>query len=253
MSADELDRIARSFHRHRASYDASARPQRVIARMLARRLQSCAGPRDFGRVLEFGAGSYHFSRALDARFSISELWLNDLAPHPLPDDLRGNSQLLPGPIERAIIPTGLDLVASASTIQWLAGPAQALSRLCANVRPGGWLAVSGFGPRQFHQIVSLTGPDACAPALMDAATLAQALPDGWQIHDCAMVERVQSFASPQAMLAHLRLTGVNGLAKKGWTRRDLAQFCSQYQHRFATPSGGVGLCWNPVWMIARRL
>ncbi len=253
LSPSESLRIARSFARHRASYDSAATPQKLIAQQLARRLQNCAGPRAFPRAFEFGAGSYHLSRALDRRFDIRDFWLNDLVARPLPSGLRAHTWARPGPVEAAQPPGSLDLLASASTIQWLADPAAVLARLCAQVRRGGWLAISGFGPRQFNEIAEVSGNGAAAPSLMSETALCAALPAGWQVHDHGITLLHQGFASPLEMLRHLRRTGINGLAQKGWTRRDLGDFCARYLREFGRPDGSVPLSWQPIWLIARKL
>lgn len=261
----DQSRIARSFARSQQSYGAQSLPQRVIAQALARRLAKAAGGRAFDRAFEFGHGSGHLSRALLRHFSISEFWLNDLtAPlpdlHPpdlhLPDlhqpDLHATAlHPLPGPVEDLTLPNGLDLIASASTLQWIEPRATLLPRLAAQIRPGGWLALSSFGPAQFREIEALC-PGARAPALCVPQALAACLPPGWQIHDLGEAHLRQRFESPRHLLRHLRETGVNGRAAKGWTRGDLARFSTRYETRFALPLGGVHLTWNPVWLIAQK-
>ncbi|MFD2841948.1 methyltransferase domain-containing protein [Paracoccus cavernae] len=162
MTALPLERIARSFHRHRASYDDHATPQSLVARDLARRLDRASGTRHFDSVFEFGCGSGHLTRALAARFAIGQLALNDLVAQALPQDLPCPARFRTGPVEDAELPARIDLLASASTIQWLADPAATLARLCARVARGGWLAVSGFGPAQFRELSAQNGAGALA-------------------------------------------------------------------------------------------
>ena len=54
------------------------------------------------------------------------------------------------------------------------------------------------------------------------------------------------------VLRHLRDTGVNGRAKRPWSRRDLDAFCQNYDQRFGR-SGRVPLTYQPVWLIARKI
>lgn len=250
MTALPLERIARSFHRHRASYGDHATPQSLFARDLARRLDRASGARHFESVFEFGCGSGHLTRALAARFVIGQLALNDLVAQPLPQDLPCPLRFRTGPVEDAELPARIDLLASASTIQWLADPAATLARLCARVARGGWLAVSGFGPAQFRELSAQNG--AGAPSLMAPEAMARLLPEGWQVADCGQRVLRQWFAEPRDLLHHLRRTGVNGLARRGWTRRDLAGFCTDLRAAHGDGTGRVPLSWHPVWLVAHK-
>ncbi|AGT08077.1 methyltransferase domain-containing protein [Paracoccus aminophilus] len=248
-------RIAQSFGRSQASYSDEARPQRLFARALARRLAQLRGShheQPIAKALEFGHGSGHLTEALGLRFRFETLWLNDLvAPLPaLVPPPAAQVIALPGPVERVSLPQGLDLIASASSLQWIADPAALIARFGAALRPGGWLALSSFGPNHFAELAALH-PTARAPALLPPEALAAALPPGWRIHALGEARLAQFFPSPLALLHHLRRTGVNGLARSVWTKRDLADFIARYQAQFAWKSG-VRLSWNPVWLIAEK-
>ncbi len=249
--ATDIARIAQSFRRHRDSYAAHAAPQNLFARLLAHRLHRLAGNPPFGTVFEFGCGSGNLTRALASRFAVDRFALNDLVAQPLPDGLPCRASFRAGPAETAPLPERIDLLASASAIQWLGDPAAALARLAAPVRDGGWLAVSGYGPAQFHEIAALA-QGAAAPSLMTPDRMAQTLPEGWTVGECRQLLLRQWFDNPQALLRHLRRTGVNGLARRGWTRRDLLSFCARYQECHGDSRGRVPLSWHPVWLIARK-
>lgn len=244
-------KVRRSFARNFHSYHANATIQSAIADGLARRLQHHGAPQQFSRGFEFGCGTGHLTRALRNRFQIGQLTLNDLVPgaERVAQDYCAN--FLPGDIRHMPWPDAPDLITSASTLQWMADPAALVARTGGALAPGGWLALSGFGPMQYQELAAL-GSDAQAPGLCSAGTLAAALgTDQFQIHEArGRVHRLW-FTSPQDALRHLRTTGVNGAARAVWTKARLRQFCDAYRDQFER-GGQVPLTYNPVWVIARK-
>lgn len=241
-------RVQRSFRRGFATYDDSALVQKLIARGLTRRLLHHAADARFTHVFEAGYGTGQLTRLLLRYLPIETLHLNDLAALPLPFALTSNYR--PGDIETLPLPDDLDLVVSASMIQWIADPQALIQRLCGAVRPGGWIALSGFGPDHFPELQAL-GSQAAAPSLLSAPAMADLLPLGWSVHEASSHTRALWFASPREVLRHLRDTGVNGRASRPWTRRDLDAFCRRYELEFDR-SGRVPLTYQPVWLIARK-
>lgn len=241
-------RVQRSFRRGFATYDDSALVQKLIARGLTRRLLHHAADTRFARVLEAGYGTGQLTRLLLQRLPIQTLHLNDLAAAPL--SFAPQADYRPGDIETLPLPDELDLAISASMIQWIADPQALIQRLCDAVQPGGWLALTGFGPAHFPELQAL-GSQAAAPSLLSASVMADLLPPGWTVHEAGSHSRALWFASPHAVLGHLRDTGVNGRASRPWTRRDLNAFCQRYDQSFGQ-SGRVPLTYQPVWLIARK-
>lgn len=241
-------RVQRSFRRGFATYDDSALVQKLIARGLTRRLLHHAADARFAHVFEAGYGTGQLTRLLLQHLPIQTLHLNDLAAAALP--FAPTADYRPGDIETLPLPENLDLAISASMIQWIADPQALVQRLCGAVRPGGWLALSGFGPDHFPELQAL-GSQAAAPSLLSASAMAHLLPPGWTVHEARSHSRAMWFAYPREVLRHLRDTGVNGRASRPWTRRDLDAFCQAYDQRFSR-SGRVPLTYQPVWLIARK-
>lgn len=241
-------RVQRSFRRGFATYDDNALVQKAIARGLTRRLLRHAADARLARVFEAGYGTGQLTRLLLQRLPIETLHLNDLAAAPLA--FAPKADYRPGDIETLPLPEGLDLAISASMIQWIVDPQALISRLCGAVRPGGWLALSGFGPDHFPELQAL-GSQAGAPSLLSADAIAGLLPSGWTVHEAGSRARALCFATPREVLRHLRDTGVNGRASRPWTRRDLDAFGRNYEARFGK-AGRVPLTYQPVWLIARK-
>src|SRR5690606_29240953 len=68
-----------------------------------------------------------------------------------------NVQYLEGDIEAMVLPTDLDVVVSAASVQWLVDVPGLLKRLSANLNDGGYVVLSTFGPEQYAEIRQLTG------------------------------------------------------------------------------------------------
>lgn len=258
MQPPPLDqsRVKQSFRRGLESYHGAASVQAETASHLARMLQDQGAPRHFGSVLEFGCGTGHLTRNLLQRFSADSLILNDLVPEAaqvlqaLGDEIRLNTRFAGGPVESLPLPLDLDLIASASTVQWIPDPRALMTRLALHLKPGGWLAISGFGRGQFRELAAL-GSDAAAPSYLDAVEWPSVLPDGLEIRQIEQRPVVLEFASALQLLKHLRQTGVNGNAQHGWSRRQLRLFEDAYRERFGR-DGKLTLTYDPVLLVGQH-
>ncbi|OED46579.1 malonyl-[acyl-carrier protein] O-methyltransferase BioC [Rhodobacteraceae bacterium (ex Bugula neritina AB1)] len=255
FQADQ-NRICQSFRRGLASYHRSASVQAGIAAQLVRLLQQQGAPDRFQSVFEFGCGTGHLTHRLLESFNVSKLVLNDLVPEaaaalrPVLDRAPAKFRFKPGPVETLPLPQQLDLVVSASTVQWIQDLPGLMERLAAQLEPGGWLAVSGFGRSQFHELAAL-GSQAAAPSYLDAAEWPQLLPDGLTLMAITQEPVVLEFTSAVELLKHLRLTGVNGQSRQSWNRSRLQEFETQYRSRFGR-NGMLPLTYDPVLLVARK-
>jgi malonyl-CoA O-methyltransferase len=254
MNAVTVDRVERSFSRSFQSYHDTASQQAKIAQNLAQRLCDLGAPQRFGNAFEIGCGTGHLTQAMHRHFSFTSLTLNDLTPAACTTADAMNAIFLPGDARDIRWPKTLDLIVSASTIQWLDAPEHLVNRAAGELAPNGWLAISGFGAKQYRELAKL-GSTASAPGLCSADNLVEAVcrtsaglmevldrgEDCWNIW----------FNSPKDVLKHLRHTGVNAGAARPWTRASLARFCEDYIQIFGDERG-VPLTYNPVWIIARK-
>ncbi|WP_027236965.1 malonyl-ACP O-methyltransferase BioC [Leisingera caerulea] len=258
MTPPQLDqsRVRQSFRRGLQSYHRTASVQADIAARLADLLQAQGAPGQFETALEFGCGTGHLTRQLVQRFEIGSLLLNDLVPEAASalQDFGGaapvQARFKAGPVESLPLPHGLDLIASASTVQWIPDLPALTARLAARLKPGGWLALSGFGRGQFRELAAL-GSAAAAPSYLDAAEWRPVLPQCLDLLAVKQAPVVLEFDSALALLRHLRQTGVNGHAQQSWSRRHLRDFEDAYRARFGC-DGKLPLTYDPVLLVARR-
>lgn len=250
MIERHTDRVARSFARSFDSYGREATQQAWIADHLISRLGNASARQSFERGLELGCGTGHLTRAMTAHFSFGALTINDLVADARLVAADCGATFLHGDALETAWPNAPDLVISASMIQWLSDPAKLMRRIARDLAPGGWLAVSGYGLKQFTELVEL-GSTAQAPGLCPVADLVRAVSEDLDVIDAGEATRVSYFASPRDALRHLRQTGVNGRAHKGWTKGRLLEFSDAYQRQFQTEDG-IPLTYNPTWIIARK-
>ena len=247
-------RVQQSFRRGLESYHAGASVQARIAGHLGAMLAENAG-RSFGRVFEFGCGTGHLTRALTENHDIKELCLNDLVPDCSDAALAAvcgapRVRFQAGDVQTVELPDALNLIASASTVQWIEDQPRLLSRLSGQLADGGWLALSGFGSSQFHELAAL-GSTAGAPGYRDAEEWDAILPAEMELVAVHQTRIIRFFDTARDVLRHLRETGVNGNAQGGWTRARLAGFEAEYEARFRGDAG-LTLTYDPVWMLARK-
>ena len=250
------DRVRQSFRRGLESYHQHAKAQADIAAELVRLLQEQGAPDRFENVLEFGCGTGHLTLPLMLQFDIHHLTLNDLVPEAaiglsgLTSDRAERTDFTFGPIETLPLPRDLDLITSASTVQWIDDVPGLMARLASRLSPGGWMAISGFGRNQFHQLRSL-GSSAAAPSYIDPSEWQARLPLGLELLHVGQKPVELMFDSAIDLLRHLRNTGVNAQAKQRWSRGRLEAFEESYRSEFGQ-GRQLPLTYDPVWMIARK-
>lgn len=245
-----LHRVARSFSRSFETYHDAADQQAKVAEILVNALRDHGAPARFERGLELGCGTGHLTRRISATFDIDALTLNDIAPCAHDTAVNYSACFLPGDAAKIEWPQRPDLIVSASMIQWLDDPQRFLRRAARALAPGGWLAVSGFGPTQYHELVDI-GSSAQAPGLCRPGDLANAIRDELEVLTASEALVPVTFPTPRKVLEHLRQTGVNGRARTVWTKASLSQFTRDYTVRFGDETG-VPLTYHPVWIIARK-
>ncbi|WP_298850249.1 methyltransferase domain-containing protein [uncultured Ruegeria sp.] len=250
MTAQLADKVQRSFSRSFQTYNDTASQQAWVARKLISELRRAGAPDWFGTTFELGCGTGHLTRLLRQNFDLPDLYLNDIAPQAQATADADKAAFIAGDVRLVEWPARLDLVASASMIQWMEDPAHLLHQAADALETGGWLAISGFGPRQYQELTQI-GSTARAPGLCTPEALKAAIDGPFKVLTVGESIRQSFFATPRDVLKYLRRTGVNGRAQKSWTRSTLAQFEADYVQNFGT-SYGVSLTYHPVWVTAQK-
>ncbi|WP_237212648.1 methyltransferase domain-containing protein [Ruegeria lacuscaerulensis] len=250
MNVQMAGRVQRSFSRSFRTYHDCACQQARIADRLVHDLRNSGAPQQFTSALEFGCGTGHLTERLRQSFGFGRLTINDLSPEADETAAAFGADFLCGDAETVAWPYQSALIASASMIQWLPDPAAFLRRAANALVPGGWLAVSGFGPEQYRELVQI-GSAAKAPGLCRPEDLASAVDGALEVVAVGETRRQMHFSSPRKVLEHLRNTGVNGRAQSVWTKSRFLAFTNEYVRQFGGEAG-VPLTYHPIWIIARK-
>lgn len=248
--------VRERFCRTLGSYGSNAVVQKAMAGELAELICKQEPAISFERVLEVGAGSGALMAALLHRCSVKAYYANDLVEESrfsLQDVLNrfsvGEFHFLSGDIETLeLLPSSLDLVASNATLQWLDDLDGFFRKIHAQLKPGGLLAFSTFGPSNMREISSIEGVGLSYHTLRELELLASRYFD----LTVSREEKIQiEFSSPEAMLHHIRKTGVNGLLRRSWTKSRYLHFIEEYRRRFSSENG-VYLTYHPLYCCLKK-
>ncbi|MFA6716136.1 MAG: malonyl-ACP O-methyltransferase BioC [Victivallales bacterium] len=239
--------IKKRFARSLKTYAEHAYVQKAIAERLLFELSTAAGDK-FERILEIGCGSGIITCQIAKMFEYKRLYLNDLvdecarlaSKYP-------NTEFIGGDIENiSPLPSGLDLIISNATFQWLDHLPKVLERLAGILNPEGVLAFSTFGPRNACEINSLTGKTL---NYLSVPELKSAVSKHFTVRCCHENIRELYFEHPLDVLRHLQKTGVTAVSRQIWTKSDLQNFVSRYIEENKTESG-VSLTYHPIIIVA---
>lgn len=245
----EKSLVAEKFARAERTYDDNAVIQREIAEKLISLIPIANGT-TINQALEIGCGTGLTTRMLLEKQNITHLEVWDLhIPANLPTVI-GQTQLNHHECDaeteiRNLPDDSLDLIFSASTIQWFNSPATFLRESLRVLRHGGYAAISTFGPETMREISS-------APARRqypDEKTIANMLPtDSFKIHLSSEIRTI-NFPTPADALRHVRLTGVNALSRNG-SSVSTRNLILSYP---LSPDGSAPLTYQPIYILLRKL
>lgn len=243
--------IAARFAKARNTYTREARVQQQVAEKM---MQLIKEPYTrFRRVVEFGCGTGSYSRILLHTLQPEALLLNDLCREMeecVKELCDGTTvQFVPGDAEAIDFPGETDLITSCSTLQWFNDPGAFFTRCHQALVADGLLAFSTFGATNMHEIRQLTGHGLDYLSVEELQAL---LSPGFDILHAEEEVISLPFPTPQAVLKHLKQTGVTGTEKRIWTRSRLQSFCKEYTTRFSDAAGNVNLTYHPIYIIARK-
>lgn len=186
-----------------------------VQRSICARLDELLPEHDVRRGLELGAGTGFLTRYLMNRWPQAEWFVNDLSPEaerfiaplmPAAKWLWGDAESIPYPSE-------LDIIASASTVQWFTGMTKFVERAMAALTSEGILALSSFGPENFREM---------KPAGLDYISLNELSSiitnAGLRILHAEEWTETLSFSSPHAVLRYIKTLGLNALSDKSYAK-----------------------------------
>lgn len=254
MSLDK-QLIRSRFAKHFAGYHENAVVQKGMAEQLADMIEEAAAADPVGRGLEVGVGTGFLSARLLAAYPAATWFFNDLAPEAfgwVQAAAPSGSKLsfVAGDAETVPFPGELDLLASASAMQWFDDARAFIEKARNAIRPGGLLALGTFGPDNMRELRELTGRGLHYRTLPELGSLLESA--GWSLLSTREWREHLVFPDAIALLKHVRETGVNAIAPGFRTPRQMKLFCETYTHRFGWESEGVVLTYHPILVVGRN-
>lgn len=235
------------------TYEDNAHVQRLIAEELILHLREFTAKDELNDVLEIGCGSGFLTKSLVDNFKVAGLYANDLCgcleeritQVIAPNQLKG---FLAGDIEDIPLPQGLDLVCSASTLQWMEDLSLLFSRICQALKRKGMFVFNTFGPNNFKEIKHISG-NALNYIMLDELKR-MLIRSGFEVFAYEK-ECVLYFDELSDVFKHLKLTGVNGFKASQMTRARYREMMVTYEREFRTDKG-LRLTYHPQLFWARK-
>lgn len=210
----DKQRVRQRFGSVAAVYDAHASVQQQIVDEMLVMVQSSGLARRLAEppvsILEVGSGSGCLTRYLTELAPEANMAVWDLAA-PRPAGLAPSVRFEGCDAELRISslePETLDVIFSASTMQWFNSPARFLAGCARALRPGGYAVLSTYVRGNMHEISDITG---VALPLSDPERLLAMAADRFEVVDHRLFERDLDFDSPVDVLRHLRHVGADSL------------------------------------------
>lgn len=243
-------RIRDRFTRAVDSYDRHAGVQHRISKKLAAFLPRYTGTH-YNRILEIGCGTGGFTRCLKNNCNIREWVLNDLCEacrEKTEQILSGSVPVfIAGDAEQIHFQGPFDLIASASSFQWMRQPERFLHKLAGLLKPEGILLFSTFAPGNLNEIKELTGNGLAYPSREE---LTHWISADYRLIHAEEEEIVLTFDTPMDVLCHMKATGVTATSTGCWTRGKLKEFCHRYTESYRIRTNQVTLTYRPLYMLA---
>lgn len=233
------DRIAACFGAAGETYAAAAAVQTAAALRTA----GCVPAGRYANVLEVGCGQGALTRPLLARIEHSRYLALDIALGMLrtPEMAKiagqpGVTRLLADGEAAPLAAGSLDLVASASTLQWFLAPERSIPSLLRLLRPGGAFSLSLFIEGTLGELAAASAASGFGSVfpLQGEAFYRDLLAGVGGIHfQIEREERVEWFDSPRDVITHLRRLGASHTpAKRPASATGYREFCRLYAERF---------------------
>lgn len=248
--------VATRFGRSRATYDSHASSQyRAGLRLLELTSDHLTSHPDV--MLEIGCATGVLSREVIDRLRPHRAQLWDLETGPEVRKMASTVNcccevsVLEADAEtavRALESESVDLVFSASTVQWFNSLRHFLDEAFRALRPGGIIALSTYGPLTMNEITSVTGRTS---RFLPLEAVRRAIPAGaLTLHLSEEVDRL-SFPSALEALRHVSRTGVNALGGTDGSdaHRQALGLLREYP---LEPDGTATLTFQPIYLIIKK-
>ena len=244
--------VADKFSNATATYGSNASVQTSVAQELWEHTSPFIGTllNSPLKVLEIGVGNGTLTRIYADNLPPYRLTLWDIADMPLPSCVPPETEIIRCDAETAIssVTAGsVDLLLSASTMQWFHSVPRFIRILPGILAPGGIAAMAMYGSGTYREIEAVTGRSLSYPShdmLTDTAREC-----GLKILYSGEENRQIFFTSVNELLRHLKLTGVNALGRNKGAQSSAIKLMRSYP---LLPDGTAPLTYRPLYLILQK-
>lgn len=241
-------KVKTGFMKSIETYRKHAIVQEAIASRLTIALEEYTD-KELNRILEIGCGPGVMTDKLLKQYNIKDFYANDIVDQYLEviEEMNPSLKFLGGDVEKIALPDQLDLIVSSSTFQWFQDLEAFLTRAHKKLKKNGLIAFSSFGPENFREIRAVEGKGL---NYLSFSKVERLLANDFEILWSDKEIITHYFETPMSVLKHMKLTGVNSLQEKQWTKGDMIRFEEEYKDLFGMDLG-VPLTYQPIYFIAR--
>lgn len=186
----------------------------------------------FPHILEIGTGTGFLTRRLRSFFRHDTLELWDICPITIPLEEGETTRIGDAEVIIKELPNNsVDMIASASTVQWFNSLPTFFDECFRVLRPGGQLLLSTFGPRTYQELRDL-GVE--LPKYPSYTELCNMIGPEWMVFklDCDIMREYKK--DPQQVLDHMRRMGVNCVNRKPLDVGQMRKIIEEYPRFFMT-------------------
>lgn len=227
--------ISKSFSKHAHTYNKASVVQQKVAQQLANTMMPfcCANP----KVFEIGCGTGHLTNILLDKLKPQKYIVNDISPKMLSQLTPSTAQkveLCIGDAEKIVWPKQIDIITSASTIQWFNNPLSIIGKSALSINQKGLIAIATYGPKTFFQLQNLGIEGLHYNSLQEWQKTVE--DNNMTMQICSSQIITQYFQSALELMRRLQQTGVNATHNKLSTKQ-MYQLMHNYTQTYQTSNG----------------
>ncbi len=232
--------MQRRFLKSLNTYNENAKIQKKMAEKLFSMLEK----KEYDRIFEIGCGTGFLTEIASNNLKYKTYVANDIIPEckNFIQEINSNIEFISCNIEKEInnIKGSYDLIISNAAFQWIDNLQDFIPRLIAKLNPEGIILFSTFGKENFKEIYQTLGLTLQYFSKKELDNILYKYP-----HLIEEEIHVLAFKNPKNILQHFKLTGVNSLENKAWTKQDILNFEHEYEN---SCFGASTLTYNPMYV-----